>query len=323
MDSGSGGVSVRAGPSPRLDGRGAALRRAQRRLLAKAASEPETDEAGFVCALVCGGCGQLCWPGSGHSADPHRREASPPAASLPACTHCGHRSWIDLRRESTALALRASETLGVQAKRTDRRRVVSTTVVATLIGALLGFAMIGGAAGTIGLGVLVGLVGALVTIRQDRRLAPAPLGLPRRWAMALPPSGSRALVARGKAEAHADLLRAPITGRPCLAYEVGARTDARADAPVSSWALLEQHVAELSVDGQALDPTQVHLDLRRERLGELGGLQLDERARVYLRQRGLWPAERSLELFESIVAPGADAEVHADARAQVLRTPRV
>ncbi|MEM6297012.1 MAG: hypothetical protein AAGA54_37450, partial [Myxococcota bacterium] len=57
-------------------------------------------------AMLCAECGWLDWRASGASS-PHRQAADAQADAT--CPHCGASAWLDLRRESTALAIREGE----------------------------------------------------------------------------------------------------------------------------------------------------------------------------------------------------------------------
>ena len=319
---GSGGVSVRAGPSPRLGSGRAQLRRLQRRALHKGpggGGDPlDPDEAGFTCAVVCGSCGHLQWPD--HRNSPHRREADAGTSGLPPCTNCGDQAWIDLAPESTAFELRKSERTSLGFFR-HRKVQLAMSVV---FGAWLGF-WLGGAIGDIwpllGLpaGLLTGTGAALGMYALEKKALGEAPKLPARWTMALPPAELRDEPVRGIPLPKGDLLTAPITGRPCFAYEVGIRDTPDADGKLPTWILLEQRVVDFELDGQALDGSSVHLDLDREYLGSPEDLDLEDAAKIFLRQRGFGPTTPAPHVYETIVAADAEIVVQRGPQRSVLR----
>lgn len=319
---GSGGVSVRAGPSARPSGRRQAQRKAQRRYMQRQKRRtegPEETELGG--ALVCGNCGQLGLASQG-AGDPHRDQAS--ALTRAPCSHCGECSWIDLGRPSNALALRTNE--DDDARRTELvpGRAIARGLMGLALGMFVGLIGGGGWVFTLVVAGLAGLVAVLLTIRSAQAVRiESPQSLPMRWAMVLPPAAEDMQeverIVSGSAEVRGELLRAPLSGRSCAAYEIGVRRDDDAEAPLATWNLLEQKIAELVVDGDRVDPARTRLELPRQRLGSLLEFQLDEPARVYLRQRGIGAEVVSVELFETIIEPGAEVSIAIGAQVSTLR----
>ena len=224
---------------------------------------------------------------------------------------CGQHSWIDLGRESAALMLRQQEEHDQQARIGRRRSVARDALLGGMVGALFGFPVLGGSSGVL-LMMLTALLAGSWSLRQQRWLG-RPV-LPWRWAMALPPAGAVTEVRQGPARARGDSIVAPLSGRRCVAYEVGVRHDDRGTEHAGTWALLEQCVAAIEVGGHAVDPESTHLVLPRQHLGSRSTVELDEAAEAYLRQRGLGSKAATLELFEGIVE--ADAEVRLELTGQ-------
>ncbi len=139
----------------------------------------------------------------------------------------------------------------------------------------------------------------------------------RRPSIGLHPARWRLSITRGRpaAPVHAVLDRradeptstvvAPLSGRPCLGYEIGIREDGQLDAPDGTWLLLEQHVAPLRVAGRQLDGDAARLHLPRT------PITADDRLASFLRRRGLNPDGRDLVVCESILEPGASVEYQA------------
>ena len=96
-------------------------------------------------------------------------------------------------------------------------------------------------------------------------------------------------------------LRAPMSGRECLAYEVaiapaGVTPDSDAD-----WVIREQRSTRVTVDGHHLEGNDVALSVEpatRQRL--------DVEPRVlarFLRERGITATRASYDVYETIVTP--------------------
>lgn len=323
MSSGaSGGVSVKAGPSPKLGGR-SALRRAQRRALVRQSRVREDlDVVAVACAYVCAECGQLGRPQQRAGASPHRSDTEG-APRLDPCDNCDSDAWIDLSRDSTVLALRNGEQeslvfraaniaqipalLGLVAGIFAGLFLFSASPLVELITTAMGF---GGACAGLGIGALL-----------RRRGVETSTALPHRWTMALPPPPSERPVTHfeGPIEGTGEVLRSPITGRPCLAYEIGLRGDERQDASLGTWMLIEQHVAPAKVNDVDLDPSATHLSLPRHRVGKLAKGELDDAALAYFRQRGYTLEGTTLIVYESIVEEGARVVVESRTSGSVLR----
>lgn len=271
----------------------------------------------YPCALLCGACGYLL-PGPPPT-DPFRaRDVTT------ACPHCHGTAWIDLRHVPMVEALQETDAYEAPARLGTGRR----TIRRLLQGA-------GASAWIVGVGVLLWAVAtqtrdpiyftlmatALVPIAlyagnaiREYRARGRRKPLPARWRLALPPAADgTASTARGPACAAAELLTAPLSGRPCVAYELGARLDDTTAADLGTWMLLEQASTALEIDGVRVAPDGVYLDLPRGAVDPaLAGIHPDTIARA-LRQRGLDPLDPSLVLFETIVEPGENCELRRSA----------
>lgn len=314
----SGGVSVRAGASPSMKGR-AGLKQARRRAQIRQ-SRDVTDLEGTepASALVCVGCGQLDWPDQAISGAPHRRDA---VAVRRECSHCGEHGWIDLARESTALALRHAETVDADAAGSGAVRVLGGASAGAVVGAFIGMIAVGALTWPVAVvGALAGTAAGLQTYRMRRQVAPSDHPLPKRWSMALPPDSASGQATVGALESEGDLLRAPLSGRACVAYEVGLRGDGADDPDLRTWALLEQRLGEVRVGEQRLDPGTTHLDLPRDHRGALESIELDAAARTWLRRRGFAASGAALHAFETIVEVGTEVTLRTGPAASVLAT---
>lgn len=271
---------------------------------------------------MCTACGFLELPAdmAWHARDPLRSEGGVDPREA-ACRHCGARDWADLGDGATIAALRHVDAAEAPTRasagiRTLRRAWAVTRGVSSLaIGAALVVGLVTSTIATGGLLVvmypmLVGLaivvvaivVDAIRDVRDDR---PAPA--PARWHLALPDARAPLVQHAGTAHATGPLLRAPLTGRPCVAYELGIRTDDDPGAPEATWLLLEQRSTAFSVGEARYPPDSVRLDLVRTRV-EPDALE-DDRAGDIVRARGFLTTDTTLALFESIVPDATRIEV--------------
>lgn len=265
-------------------------------------------------AMLCAECGWLDWRSSG-DVSPHRQAAD--AHRDVSCPHCQACAWLDLRRDSTALVIREGEEgLAAAPSRTsDVLRSSALGVVAgTFLGVLATSSLVIGAAVAGLCGVAAGLAGLRL-----RRLSVAPArSLPDRWSLALPAHSDRVESLCGVPQC-TEPLRAPISGRRCLAWEVGLRADDHADGDLASWALLEQRVASLVVQEHAVHPEETFVALKRTCVGPFSIESVDPPALEWLRDRGFTAVGSTLFLYESIVPLEAKVEVEVAEGTSTLR----
>lgn len=315
----SGGVSVKAGPSAKPSGRRKAQREAQRRAKMRS-SQRDQDGPEFRrpdAAFVCGNCGRLGWPPA-RATDPLRRDAMQTRPELPPCPHCKEELWLDLGLATTALALRDHEDEAVRARRSLVTRAGGLAAIGSVFGWFLGLAAGGGVLCLL-IALAMAAIGALVVVRDHAQRHDRSELLPRRWSMASFPTQSLTAV-QGPIELLAEPLRAPLSGRPCVAWEVGVRRDRDAEAPLGSWELLEQRIAAATVKGRCLDPEATMLDMPRRHFGTTPGCSLDDAAQVFLRRRGFGDTRFEAELYETIVEVGEGVALsEEDGHTSVLR----
>ncbi len=253
---------------------------------------------------MCAECGRLTWR-EAVPASPHRTaDDETPQRD---CPHCGRRDWIDLRRESTALAIRQGEQ-GVAAAASPAMEAVRNAGFGVIVGAFVGLAATNSFLVGAILAGMAGVAGGLSSYRMRHRALPPKPALPDRWALALPPAGAPTQVTSGRASS-TELLRSPLTGRACVAYEVGLRQDAQPTGPLETWALLEQRVAPLDVDGMRVDPVAIFVELPRECLGQLSPEGVEAPAIEWLEERGFSAVGSSLFVYESIIGPDAPISI--------------
>jgi hypothetical protein len=271
------------------------------------------DRMEIECAMMCTGCGWLRWPDDPTAGDPQRR--TPASSDTPMCPYCGSKAWLDLQHVPTWEALQQVERYEVDAR---RGKPIGVAVGVAAVG-LVGLASL---AAVVASPVLAGVLGAcaLAGFGFTARViaaAPAPRRLvPRRWSMVVPPRGVASPVARDRIVTDARL-RAPLSGRECVAYEVAVRrdNDARADWP--TWSLVDQRNVAFAIAGERVDADDVLLELHRERSTAEG-----EAVQNYLSARGIDPHAPHLVMYETIVEPGATMELRRAADGTlVLVTP--
>ncbi len=292
--------------SARREGRKLVRRAARRARSTDKATIPEEDGAPFPCYRLCLECRVLLPPRS------PMEDARGIGTALHHCSRCGGASVIDLRSDAATQSLADLDAFERSARlpralRRWRRLGMVTTAASISAAMLTMFYMV--AAHAHGVRDLFGLFGGIASVftlsyvlrevfARWRRMAGK--ALPARWSMVLPGRGSQRIGGVGRV--HGELLRAPLSGRPCLAYEVGVRRDRRPDGDLGSWLLLEQRIAPgLHVDGHAVDPAQLSLALDRTLLPKQAASP--DGLRVYFRERGL-PSSETLQVYETVVPSG-------------------
>lgn len=290
------------------------------------ADEERPDLVAFDCMHYCMSCGHLSEPRVG---DPMRREAQ---AGPRRCEMCGATGLVDLRETGMVEALSQLEVSDQNPSRGAK--------VAKLLGvfglaaafagviALLGQDLFSGSmAETVSAGFLalpVAVVGCAVVARALGNVFGPSSGrrsLPRRWRMpqtAKRPAALAQARVHGEVEPMTELLRAPLSGRPCIAYEVAVRDDADPASSFSSWRLVEQDNVGFRVGDVDVAAGEALLQRRRELVasGVLGSLDAGQRR--FMRERGLLDSE-DVHVYETILEPGAAVAVRRrDANAPVL-----
>lgn len=171
-----------------------------------------------------------------------------------------------------------------------------------IVGSFLGILATGSLVVGLGIATLAGAAGGLAAVRLRRVSMPVQRTLPDRWSLALPPATPTATTVEGVAEGP-ERLRSPLTGRSCLAFEVGLRSDLNGTGELSSWALLEQRVAPMSIAQTPVNPETTFVEISRELLGELAPDSLDAAAVEWLLERGFPAVGSNLLAYESVLLP--------------------
>ena len=151
-----------------------------------------------------------------------------------------------------------------------------------------------------GLTTIATVLAAVAIIRRMYELGgpPRPRALPMRWRWALP-SPEPVRLQNDPITLSGDPLIAPLSGRPCLAYDVGVRSDADGRAPLGTWHLIEQHTAELRSLERTVGAGKAWLDLTERSIFEPDSDAGRHRVERFLRERGFTPHDHSV--FETIV----------------------
>jgi hypothetical protein len=292
-------------------------RAALRKEVAKSGRHPDLVE--FDCFFLCMTCGHLAEPLSG---DPMRSQG--PAAGG-RCPMCGEPGLVDLRHTPTVCSLSALEASEPQPSRWRRAGkvlgVLSVFALVSSLGAFVVHGQLGDELGLFAAGfilaalmmmslpLLPSLASVLTGVRRNRRV------LPRRWRLsrsALDLRGRSRLRAKVRGRARegsgSELLRAPLSGRPCLAYEVAVRDDASAARSYGSWRLVEQDNVGFRVDDLEVGRGQALLRLPRELASRGMLMSQGEATQRFMRMRGLLETE-DVHVYETILAPGAECRV--------------
>ena len=268
-------------------------------------SGPGPAKEAFDCLNLCDHCGYL----------------SELQGACPACTHT---AWIDLDNWAVAERLREVE----EAARQNPVPAVRWRIrgASLAIGALVGVGLATGlalaevvAAGAASLaGVGAGATGAATVLTHAlgrRRLGWSIMARrvqdPTRWRMPVPfaedPAGKFFKRSVGAAVATEGVLRAPFTGRPCVAYVVAVLFDFPSDAWPPTWALREMRSCVFSVDGREVGKDRAMLTAPTELVEQ--PVMSEEEKRRFLRERGLFLADGRFDLYEAIVGVNEQVEL--------------
>lgn len=231
------------------------------------------------------------------------------------CPGCGYRRWTDLRNLSAAEALR-------QMERRDRLAIPAdilwkSRLVAGTLGGVGGtLALLGALAGSMSpvSSFLFGIVafgavtfpGSFLASRiwSSARFRRRP-AFPSRWRIPLPRGrGKPAQVVSGPATTRADLLRAPVSGRPCLGYELTVLFDAPGDLRPPMWVLEEERNVPFEIDGVRVEANRATFELPKQLVAREDGAVDSQAVAQLLRQRGLFSSEGDYSLHEALLEPG-------------------
>ncbi len=271
----------------------------------------EPLRADFECFHLCGDCGFLV------------------SNEKAACPGCDTRNWMDLTDHNIADAVRDIETM----ERTKTPGWIKgvTLLVSVSVAAALATLVILLAPGFAWHAILVAMVAVpLGYFFGHRGMAVLLLRLvkrrrPHRWRLPLPiPDGSGAARDEVSGVAAAadgvEPLRAPFSGKACLAYQVCVLFDTPGDARPPEWVLEEAVAVDFNVGDRVIPGERAFVEGPLEVItpdeAEASGLNLWK----FLRQRGLFSFDGDFDLFEARVAPGdeVNARIFADNQAVLI-----
>lgn len=285
---------------------------ARRKLRAKVRSGQEEDEdfESHPCFVLCVNCGRMDDP---PAKDKYRANESALATRQP-CRVCRRKSLVDLRHTPTVHSLHELVEYDSAARDSAGGRLAlrAGTIGATL--AVVAFIVVLFWALTteytfdpfyftlMGIGMIPFALGAgNVALGHWRRSRAKPF--PARWVLALRPANTKDFRdTTGAVEPVGPLLRAPVSGRLCVAYELGIRHDDNADQPDGTWLLLEQRSAAFRVSDMLIAKHHARLFLPRQPAPE-EWKSGDAKAKRFLRERGFFISD-DVHVFETILEPG-------------------
>jgi hypothetical protein len=280
----------------------------------------------FPCFVLCMECGYLQHPPREDS----YRAVGAPAPAHP-CPSCGVNMWLDLQRTEAVRLLAERDDAAASRRQSARRRWSRWAARAT------GTLALGGGFVVVGVFLLYeflrigSLIPALFTAMglciapfvlwnkaADRLALPMSRPRPARWHFPLPSLPPAVLPVDAQVMPASEPVAAPLSGRPCIAYEIGIRDDDDPRAPQGTWLLLEQHVVPLQVGSHAIAADSVFLDVADRRMLAPNDEESCERRRRVLRERGI-SRHSSVIVYETIVPPEASLRLSVREDAWVLQ----
>lgn len=273
--------------------------------------------ADHPCGSLCSHCGYLRNPvidaGYRVAADDGPRGC---------CPSCGNDAWLDLRRDDVMLALSENESFALDRSVRGWAMQSASVLVLGSIGLFLGVMLaqlfLGtGALMPAGLTTIATVLAAIAIIRRMYELGgpPRPRALPMRWRWALP--SPEPLRFEGEVVNLAgDPLIAPLSGRPCLAYDVAVRSDSDGRAPLGTWHLVEQATAELRFVSRTVPAGKAWLEVPHRQPFVAESAEDRRRVERFLRERGFTPHDH--QVFETVVDPHAIVRAKTEAGRVVI-----
>jgi hypothetical protein len=289
----------------------------------EAAEAKEAEEyESFDCFLMCGSCGYLAEP----SRDARAFE----------CPACGARSGLDLTHIDVAEELRKADEMSrlhptprVAERAQGIATVIGLAAVMTFVfynqdvftqgtqvnwvGLLATFMIFGGGGAAMVHKLFANRLHRALHEREDKR--------PARWRLPLPLVNDRESPireTRGKVQVEGELLNAPISGRPCVAYELAVLFDVDGDIAKPLWVLEEERCAAIRLGDESFEADSATLILPLEPVAAPTNNPAIERITNYLRRRGLFLPDGNFAFYEALVLPDETytARLHAGPKGQ-------
>ena len=258
----------------------------------------DSGDVDLDCYWLCSACGYMQPSGFGK------------------CPHCESEAILDLNRDFVVSEL---EDLDEDARYEVPSWVEAATAAPAFVAGGLGLL-----AGPVAAGAL--LAAGLVAYRYARKPAAAALAtptMPMRWTWPLNApdedtmSPKRLVTGEAEATPGVSLLTAPLSGKPCLAYEVSVLFDAEGDAWPPVWICEETRNVAFRVGDHPIEAGELVLHMNMEEVDEPEDLS------DFLRARGLREHDGWFVLYEERVSPGDRVSVAVyDGAAAVCFPPK-
>lgn len=272
--------------------------------------EPKRNpRAEIACFYLCSSCGYL-------GNDPREK-----------CPSCLQEAWVDLGDEQIAEHWRSYEE--------DRRNSIPRRLRAVvfsfffiipfllLFASLLLTSFLGASTDVIDILLVVSCAFLLHTMLFSPVLYRLSLrhiakyyrkkkdSVPRRWHLPLPLPDTDAKISKQMTGVpHTkDTIKAPISGKPCIAYEVSAIFDVSGDACPPEWVLVSSGNTDFDVDLRTIDAGTVIVRKNPKKYTEeeIDNVQIDIRG--LLRPCGLFFSDGNWTFFEALIEPNEKVQV--------------
>ncbi len=148
------------------------------------------------------------------------------------------------------------------------------------------------------LALFIGTVVLAMRLR-DVGLPPRVRALPLRWRLALPNPALPSVPEPAQVLPQEDFITAPLSGRPCVAYEIGLREDDDSEGADGTWLLLEQAVGAFRIKGFDVPRGAARVRVGPRTLFDARTAQDCARKQRFLRERGF--TGHSVRLFETVL----------------------
>ncbi len=255
-----------------------------------------SQRAGFPCFYLCGDCGYMAEKPSG------------------ACPSCNSKTWLDLGDVDTARMVREDETsIRMAIPKVIDRFLIGAFVVITMLTLIIlqdpdwnldmsGWFWV--------IAEAIVAVPLYFVLRRHMaklyyKMRPRP---PIRWRMpSRIPTRKKKPNRRilGKAVS-LEILKAPFSGEPCIAYKASVLFDASGDARPPEWVLAEVQAVDCEIADTLVPGKHVIVDAKLEPAPS--SALSSEELKKFLRARGLYQDDGEFTFFEALVKPSDRVE---------------
>ncbi len=241
-----------------------------------------------------------------------------------ACPACKDRHFANLRDEEVALYIQKQEA-------EKRQRIPGAAWLVTGLSGILIIAILSAVTALLFDYFILGLVMGVLL------LAPMYLALlrhvakllvrvgeqrPIRWRLPIPiPAGDAKPITLAGGKATGTPVRAPLTGRPALAYELKVLFDAHGDARPPEWVLEETTSVEMTVGDTRIPEGLALLHHAQTTISYSDDIPTDTAAafKKFLRVRGLFFSDGQFKIHETILPPDTEVTVKILESSQVYQ----